>query len=129
MDKIFLGKKLVAIRVRKFPNGTNPVSSPNGALQLLTMKRPKGHIVKGHLHVPKTRVTRVLQECLIVIKGKIRYDLFDKKGKCLKKVLVKAGEAMLILDAPHSVHFLEDTVAYELKNGPFIDDKEFLKIS
>lgn len=129
MDKIFLGKKLVAVRVWHFPDGTNPVTSPDGALQLMTMQRPKGHTVKAHLHVPKTRVTKVLQECLIVIKGKIRYDLLDTKGKCFKKVLVKEGEAMLILGVAHSVHFLEDTVAYELKNGPFIDDKEFLKIS
>lgn len=126
MDKIFLGGKLVAIRVRRFPDGTSPVSSPDGALQLLTMTRPKGHIVKAHRHVPKTRVTKMLQECLVVMRGKIRYDLFDAKGKCFKKVIVKAGEAILILGIGHAVQFLEDTVAFELKNGPFIDDKQFI---
>ena len=127
MDKIFLGSKLVAIRVRKFPDAkTTPMSSPDGALQLLTLKRVKGDEVKAHRHIPKRRVTKLLQECVIVIKGKIRYDLFDTKGKCFKKVLVKKGEAMLILDVPHAVHFLEDSLVYELKNGPFINDKEFL---
>ena len=126
MDKIYLGKKLIAVRVRKFPDGTKPVSAQNGALQLLTMTRPKGHLVKVHRHVPQKRVTKVLEECLIVIKGKIRYDLFDGRGKCFKKVIVKEGEAMLILGIGHAVHFLEDTVAFELKNGPFVDDKKFL---
>lgn len=126
MDRIFLKDKLVAVRVRTFPGGTNPVSSPDGALQLMTMKRPKGHIAKAHRHIPKKRTTKTLQECLIVIKGKIRYDLFDEKGKCFKKVMVKAGETMLIIGCGHAVHFLEDSLVYELKNGPFIDDKEFL---
>ena len=128
MDKIFLNKKLVAIRVRRFPraDGTIPVSSHDGALQLMTMKRAKGHKAKAHRHIPKRRVTTLLQECFIVVKGKIRYDLFDTNKKCFKRVIVRAGEAMLILDVPHAVHFLEDSLAYELKNGPFIDDKEFI---
>ena len=41
------------------------------------------------------------------------------------KVIVKEGEAMLI-DTAHEVRYLEDTLAYELKNGPFIDDRNFL---
>mgnify|MGYP001612395060 CR=1 FL=1 len=127
MDKIYLGKKLVAVRVRRFPDAsTTPVNTPDGALQLMTMKRAKGSVARSHRHIPKRRVTRLLQECLIVIKGKIRYDLFDREGRCFKKVVIREREAMLILDVAHAVHFLEDSLVYELKNGPFIDDKEFL---
>lgn len=127
MDKIFLKNKLVAIRVRRFPNAkTAPMSSPDGALQLMTMKRAKGDVARAHRHIPKRRVTRLLQECLIVIKGRIRCDLFDANGKCFRKAIVRPGEAMLILDAVHAVHFLEDSLVYELKNGPFINDKKFL---
>ena len=127
MDRIFLDKRLVAVHVRSFPDAkTTPVNIPDGALQVVTMKREKGDVAKAHRHIPKKRVTDILQECLIVIKGKIRYDLFDKAGKCFKKVLVQEGEAMLILDVGHAVHFLEDSLVYELKNGPFIDDKKFI---
>ncbi|MDO8564791.1 MAG: hypothetical protein Q7R88_02230 [bacterium] len=127
MDNIFLNKKLVAIHIKRFTGRAVPASAPNGALQVITMKRLKGDVAKAHRHVPKKRVTKLLQECLIVIKGKIRYDLFDGKGRRFKKVLVKAGEAMLILNVPHEVHFLENSLVYELKNGPFIDDKQFLQ--
>ncbi len=128
MDKIFLGKELVAIRVRSFPRkkGTYPVMSRDSALQLMTMKRAKGDVAKAHRHIQKQRVTNLLQECLIVIKGTIRYDLFDTKKRCFKKVLVRAGEAILVWGVAHSVHFLENSLIYELKNGPFIDDKEFI---
>lgn len=90
------------------------------------MKRQKGDVAKAHHHVPTRRVTKLLEECLIVIKGKIRYDLFDAKGKCFKRVLLCGGEAMLVLGIAHAVHFLEDSLVYELKNGPFIDDKDYL---
>ena len=127
MDKIFLGSKLVAVRVRRFPNAhTTAVSSPGGALQLLLMKRAKGSIARAHRHIHKKRVTKLLQECLIVIKGKIRYELFDAKNRCFRRVLVRPGEAMLILNVAHAVSFLEDSLVYELKNGPFLDDKKFL---
>ena len=59
----------------------------------MTLKRAKGDVAKAHRHIPKKRVTRVLQECLIVIQGTFRYDLFDTKKKCFKRVLVRAGEA------------------------------------
>ncbi|MDO8619763.1 MAG: hypothetical protein Q7R64_00240 [bacterium] len=128
MQKFFLGKKLVAFKasLMSVREGTHPLSSPEDALQIMTMKRAKGHVAKAHRHVPAHRETELLQECLIVIKGKIRIDLFDTDKRCFKKVVVKEGEAMIILDTAHEVHYLEDTLAYELKNGPFIDDKEFI---
>ena len=127
MDKIFLNKKLVAIHARQFPDTPMvSVNDPQGALQLLTMKRGKGEVVKAHTHIPTRRTTETLQECLIVIKGSVRYDFFDESGTCFKKVVVKEGEAMLILGVALSVEFLEDSCVYELKNGPFLEDKELV---
>ncbi|MBI1974869.1 MAG: hypothetical protein HYS57_00740 [Parcubacteria group bacterium] len=127
MDKIFLGRKLIAIHVRRFPDAkTTPVSSPDGALQFLLMKRGAGDVARLHRHMPRKRVTKLLQECLIVIKGKIRYDLFSNRRKRLRSVFVRAGEALLILGGAHEVHFFKDSLVYELKNGPYRDDKAFL---
>ncbi|MSU55771.1 MAG: hypothetical protein EXS51_00465 [Candidatus Taylorbacteria bacterium] len=126
MDNIFLGKKLVAIHVKRFKDGTHGVTDPKQALQLLTQKRAKGHIVVPHLHLPKERVTKVLQEGLIVISGKLRIDLYDAKKQCFRSFLVKSGEAAVLLGVAHAVHFLEETLLYEFKNGPYLDDKKFL---
>ena len=128
IEKVFLGEKLVAVHVLGFPDGkVTPISSEDGALQLMTMKRAKGDAAKAHRHIPKKRETTILQECLIVLKGSVRYDLFDEAGKCFKEIFVREGEAILILGVGHAVHFLEDSEVYELKNGPFIDDKVFIE--
>lgn len=128
MDKIFLGDKLAALRicVSKCRRGSHPISEPSAALQVLTLKHPKGHFVRPHQHIPKKRVTRILQECLVVIRGKIRIELFDSKNRCAKGFFVNSGEAAVLFGAPHALRYLEDTEIIEVKNGPFIDDKKFL---
>ena len=126
MDKIFLGKKLVAIRVRKFARGVVPVTAPADALQLLTINRKKGEVVLPHRHLPRRRVTSVLQECLVVVQGSIRVELYDGAGRVFRKVAVRADEALILLGVPHAVHFLEDSFVFETKNGPFMEDKLFL---
>ncbi len=126
MDKIFLNKKLVAIRVRRAPRGVSSVTPPTEALQLLTIRREKGETVRPHRHVPRKRITRVLQECLMVVRGRIRVELYDGAGRVFRAVTICGGEALILLGVPHAVHFLEDSFVYETKNGPFREDKEWL---
>ncbi len=126
MEEILHQGVRVAIRVRAFKSGTHGLTAQNDALQLLTQRRSKGHVVLPHRHLPKRRTTALLQEGLIVIKGRIRVDLYDKAGKCFRRFFVKAGESAVLLGVAHAVHFLEDSLVYECKNGPFIQDKIFL---
>jgi hypothetical protein len=130
MDKIYNGHQLIAIRIRDFKNGTRPITSEAGALQMLTLSYSQGKIIKSHLHTPKKRVTNNLQECLVVIKGKIAVDFYNPQAeKRIKSVFVKRGEAILILQGGHGVRIIEDAEIFEFKNGPFIDDKIFIESS
>lgn len=126
MDKILLNKKVVAIRVRRASRGIMPVTAPANALQLLTILRKKGEVVLPHRHLPRRRVTNVLQECLVVVRGRIRVVLYNGAGRVFRRVTIRGGEELILLGVAHAVHFLEDSFVYELKNGPFIDDKKFL---
>lgn len=128
MEKFFINGKLAALRIstKGRKPGSNPVSEKSSALQVLVLKHFKGDSAKPHRHIIKKRVTNILQECLVVIRGKIRVELFDKKECCAESFIVRAGEAALLLGAPHALYYLEDTEIIEAKNGPFIDDKEFL---
>lgn len=126
MDKILENGKVVAIRVRRAPRGVAPVTAPTDALQLLTINRKKGEIVNPHRHLPHRRVTNLLQECLMVVRGRIRVVLYDGAGRVFQRVVVRGGEALILLGVAHAVHFLEDSLVYETKNGPFVEDKEYL---
>ena len=123
MDKIFYKKDLLGIRIKKIQAGSTPVTDGKGSLEIVTIKHKKGHAVLPHAHKRTKRTTKTLQECIVVLKGKVRVDLYGKSTKVLKRVHVKAGEAFLTVSGGHAVHFLEASEVIEAKNGPFKNDK------
>jgi len=105
--------------------GSKPITPPEEALQVLTLKHPKGQLIAPHSHVPRRRETGVLQECLVVVRGKLRVSFFDETtNMAFTHIDIAQGEACITLSGPHSVEFLEDSEVIEIKNGPYIDDKQ-----
>lgn len=127
MEKISHKNILIAIRVRKLKNGANPLTEPNEPLQVLAHKRQAGKKTPAHFHLPRRRVTQTLQECLIVIKGRIKIDLYGIHKKRFKSIYLSAGDVIIFMDGGHAVHILEDTELIEVKNGPFVEDKVMLE--
>ena len=115
--------KLVAIFLGKFPKGSIPQTDGQEPLQLVTLKHPKGKYLLAHTHRPMPRKTAKMQECIIVKKGKIRVDLYGPDKKMFKKVTMKAGDLLILLNGGYGIHILEDAEMIELKNGPFVEDK------
>lgn len=127
MEKIIYKNTLIAIWVKKLKNGPVPLTDPRQPLQVLTHKRRAGKYTKAHAHAPKKRITQRLQECLVVLKGKIKVDLYDSKNKFFKSIYVSSGEAVIFMGGGHAVHILENTELIEVKNGPFMEDKVMLE--
>ncbi len=123
MEKIFYNKKLVAIKISKMPAGTSPVTDIGEPFQALTLKHPKGKYLLAHKHKPRRRVTTRLQECLVILKGKVKIDLYGPDDKKFKTVSVKAGEALLLTSGGYGIHVVENAEMMEFKNGPFLEDK------
>ena len=122
-EKIFVGKKLVGIKIKSLSSGSTPMTEDDGALQVLTLKHAKGESVAPHYHRDTKRVTQTLQECLVVLKGRICVDIFDRKKQPARRVLVRAGESYIVLAGTIGVRYLADSEVIEVKNGPFKNDK------
>lgn len=128
MEKIIHKNVLIAIRVKKFKKGSVPLTDPTESLQLIAYKHREGKYTKPHIHKPKKRVTSKLQECLVVIKGKIKVDLYTPDKKFFKYIYLSAGEAVMLTNGGHGVHVLKDSEIIEIKNGPFIEDKVMIDL-
>lgn len=126
MQNIYFGKTLIAIRIKKIARGSVPQSEASAPLQVLTLKHPQGRHVQPHLHIPKKRTTDRLQECLIVLRGKVRIDLYTTEKQYVKYVYLKTGETLLLVNGGYGVRWLEDSELIEFKNGPFVEDKVFI---
>lgn len=127
MEKISHRNVLIAIRVKRLKNGTVPLTHPGESLQVLTYKKKAGGETGAHFHKPKQRVTQSLQECLIIIKGRIKVDLYGVHRKKIKSLYLSPGDIIIFTGGGHAVHVLEDTELIEVKNGPFIEDKVIIK--
>jgi len=126
MEKVLHNGKLVGLKINSFSEGTVSVTEEDGALQILTLKHSAGKLVAPHRHVAHVRTTKQLQECVVVIRGKLRVTFFDERASPFTSVEVGSGEACVTFSGGHSVEFLEDSEVIELKNGPFFNDRESL---
>lgn len=127
MEKIFYDNTLIAIRLKRLKNGVISLTEPSEPLQVLGHKRNRGEYIKAHIHEPKKRVTEKLQECLMVVKGKIIIDLYSPTKKFFKSVHLSAGDIVIFMNGGHGVHILDDSEIIEVKNGPFVEDKELIE--
>ncbi|MEN0051933.1 MAG: WbuC family cupin fold metalloprotein [Bacteroidota bacterium] len=81
---------------------------------------------------PHRHVTSQKSESIILLRGAICYFTFDESGNILEKYHLKAGTLRFGVDTEPSIFhsFIaleEDTVIYEVKNGPYVreTDKDF----
>lgn len=126
MEKYYYKNKLIGIKISKFPEGSVPHTDSKEAQEsvgILTLKHKKGSYLKAHIHKNAYRVTDHLQEAFIVRKGKVRIDLYGPDQKFFKYIYLNEGELFLAIDGGHGFHVLKDCEIFEVKNGPFKEDK------
>ena len=104
-----------------------PLTDLREPLQVLVHKRKMGEYTKAHIHTPKKRVNQKLQECLVVIKGKIKIDLYAPDKKFIKSIFLSAGQAVIFMNGGHGIHIVKDAEIIEVKNGPFVQDKVLIE--
>lgn len=123
MQKIFHQGVLLGIKESKPKAGTISLTAEAEPLQAMSLRHAKGKVVAPHKHKPVKRTVTQLQECLVLISGSIRIDLYGQGNKVLRKVTLKPGDLFLTVSGGHSVIFLKDSLVYEIKNGPFKPDR------
>lgn len=98
--------------------GVQFVTPKEFPLQYGFQKRNIGENVKPHEHIPFNNIESLeAQEIIIVHKGKMSVDLYND-NKLVEGVIINENQA-IILNCPHSVKFLEETIISEVKQGPY----------
>ena len=125
MQKFFYKRKLIGMKISKLPKGSVPITADEEPLQMIGLKHPRGAYLKAHYHNTEHLVTKQVQECLFLRKGKVKLDIYGPtpKYKYLKYVYLKPGDAFIILNGGYGIHMLQDSELIEYKNGPYKNDK------
>jgi hypothetical protein len=87
------------------------------------MHHPAGKIIESHIHSPVPREVLATQETLFLRRGKLRVDFYDDDRRYLESRILEAGDAILLVQGGHGFEVLEDLEMFEVKQGPYKDDK------
>ena len=107
--------------------GTAFFTPPENEFQIGILNYPEGRNIKRHYHKKIERRVNVTQELLYVSKGKLEVSLFWSK-KLIEKMVLKKGDAILLINGGHSFKIFPKAKIIEVKQGPYMDaqkDKEY----
>ena len=128
IEKIIHKKKLLALIVRgKYRNkaGITFFTPDESTQQFGYMKHKKKYVIKPHLH--KKRLTKIFQttEVILLLKGILRVDFYNKFKKYLFSKILKKKDIIMLVHGGHGFEILKDVEMLEIKQGPYnlIKDK------
>jgi hypothetical protein len=99
-------------------------------IQCAALKHPSGKTFKAHRHIMQVRNHAYIpQESWVVISGLIQVTLYDIDNSVLHVDILEPGDISITLEGGHNYLFMEDSIVYEYKTGPYLGqekDKTFL---
>jgi mannose-6-phosphate isomerase-like protein (cupin superfamily) len=96
----------------------------NFSQQLAYMNHPAGKIIEPHIHNLVRREVLYTQEVLFIKKGKLRVDFYNNQQEYLESRILEAGDIILLIECGHGFEVLEDLEMIEVKQGPFVGEKD-----
>lgn len=79
-----------------------------------------GTQIQPHLHLPVVREVHGTTECIVVRKGACELDIYDQNRQLIESRSLKTGDIVLLLGGGHGFRMSEDTVLFEVKQGPYL---------
>ena len=92
--------------------------------QLAYMQHPAGHVIEPHVHNQVIREVHFTQEVLILRKGKLRVDFYDREKCYLESRILEAGDVILLATGGHGFEVLDDVEMFEIKQGPYAGEQD-----
>ncbi len=97
--------------------------------QLGYLRLPKGNVIAPHMHNRVDHKTVMTQEVLFIRKGRVKVDLFTTRQTFLASTELEAGDVILLASGGHSLTILEPTEIFEVKQGPYLGDRDKMLFS
>ena len=115
------------VRAEARPEVTSFLTPVELTQQLGFVVYPAGGVIRPHVHLPLERPIVGTTEVLLVRAGRCEIDLYDDERKPVATCELGQGDVILIARGGHGLRMLEDTVLFEVKQGPYlgIEEKEY----
>ena len=98
-------------------------SEAGSSLQFGLLAHEAGFVEPAHYHHPIKREISDLQQMFVVQRGVVAVEFYAADGVKFHEVVLRAGDAINIVDGVHAVRVIEDMQCVSVKQGPFFGDK------
>ncbi|MDA9956384.1 hypothetical protein N9D06_02995 [Candidatus Pelagibacter sp.] len=130
IKKIIHKNKLYALIIKETYQKEKGISffTENDANQQIGyMNHPKNYFIKPHTHQKRETKIFITSEVIILQKGKLRVDFYDTKKKYLFSIILKKNQIIMLVNGGHGFKVLESVKMLEIKQGPFVGNKDKIK--
>lgn len=106
-------------------------SPPSSSFQFGLLAHGAGFVEAPHFHAPFRREIGDLQQMFVVQRGVVAVQLYNDDGRLLREVVLRTGDAIVLIHGVHAVRVLEDMQCITVKQGPFLGaerDKVFVEV-
>jgi hypothetical protein len=115
------GKKYAeVIRAEERVSHTTFFSPPESSFQFGLLAHPAGFVEAPHFHATATRIITDLQQMFVVQRGVVAVLLYDDAGQFLREVILRIGDAIVLIHGVHAIRVIEDMQCISVKQGPFL---------
>jgi hypothetical protein len=106
------------------PTSTEFVTPDAFSLQMGMIVYGKGKAITPHMHLPITRQVQGTNEVVMVRSGDCEVDIYDDRRVFVASRRLVKGDVILLLGGGHGFRMNEDTVLFEVKQGPYADGRD-----
>ena len=135
IKKIYHKKKLLAIIINEkkfFQPGVNFITPNFLPLQLGFINHNSNTFINPHTHNYYLRKIKKTTEILLIKKGILRVDFYNKNNNYLFSKIINKNHILILIDGTHGFKIIKNCLIIEIKQGPFspsLDKKRFNKIN
>ena len=104
--------------------GVNFCTPDSWSQQVAFISHPKGKVIDAHVHNPVHREVLLTQEVLHLKRGRLRVDFYDDQKRYIESRILCAGDTIILVTGGHGFEVLDDTEMIEVKQGPYLSDKD-----
>ena len=107
------------IRATVMPEKTTFVTPDSFTQQAGFVVYPSGGDIPAHDHLPIHRELVGTAETLFVRKGRVEARIYNRQRQLFATRELSTGDVLMLVNGGHGFTMLEDTVLFEVKQGPY----------
>jgi hypothetical protein len=95
-------------------------SPAESSFQFGLLAHKTGFVEPPHFHRAVARTITDLQQMFVVQRGVVAVQLFSDDLVLLREVILRQGDAIVLIQGVHAIRVIEDMQCISVKQGPFM---------